>query len=134
MKFAPVLVGGAILAIAGMTAYSLYLSLINSHKLNNIMASQEEFESVLARIDTATNDIAEDIRNLKGQIEGQGLPRDVENRVLDSLNATAEKLEGIGSSVENPVPDGPNSGNGNGGQDQDTTGEELGGITGSTTL
>jgi hypothetical protein len=71
---------------------------------NKIMATLEQFEAALARIDAATTDIAADIQSLKDQIAGAGLPADVENSVLSRLDTIAGQLEAIGGSVENPVP------------------------------
>ena len=73
----------------------------------NIMAKQEQFESVLSRIDTATNKIAEQLRALKDQISNQGLPGDVEDQVLARLETAATQLEAVGASPENPVPEVP---------------------------
>lgn len=70
-----------------------------------IMATLAQFEAALARIDAATTDIAADLQALKDQIAGAGLSSEVESEVLAKLEAAASKLEGIGGSVENPVPD-----------------------------
>lgn len=70
-----------------------------------IMATIEQFEAALGRIDAATTRIAGDIRDLKDQIANQGLPGDVEATVLAALEAKATALEAIGKDVENPVPD-----------------------------
>ena len=67
-------------------------------------ASIEQFESALARIDTATTNIAVQLRDLKDQIANQGLSADVESQVLSRLETAATQLEAVGTSVENPVP------------------------------
>lgn len=77
------------------------------HKLSKIMATLEQFEQALNRIDTATTDIANDIRQLKDEIANGGLNADNEAAILSRLDATATALEAIGASVENPVPDEP---------------------------
>lgn len=76
------------------------LLIIHKFKLKRIMANQEQFEAVLARIDNTTNviadetvRIAEDIRQLKEDIANQGLPADVEANILASLEAKAVSLE-----------------------------------------
>lgn len=74
-------------------------------KTNKIMATIEQFESALSRIDSATTNIANELQSLKDQIANQGLPGDVEANVLARLDAAATKLEGIGKTPENPVPD-----------------------------
>lgn len=83
---------------------SVHSSHISNFKINK-MPTQEQFESALQRIDDATTDIANDIRSLKDQIADQGLPKDVEESIFARLDNTAAKLEAIGASVDNPVPD-----------------------------
>src|SRR5688572_2070198 len=70
-----------------------------------IMASIEQFESAVSRIDTATNNIANQLRDLKDELANQGLPADVEATVLSRLETAATQLEQVGASVENPVPE-----------------------------
>jgi cell division septum initiation protein DivIVA len=74
-------------------------------KQNNKMAATiEQFESALNRIDTATTNIAQQLRDLKDQIANQGLPAELETQVLTRLETSATQLEAVGTSVENPVP------------------------------
>lgn len=79
-------------------------------KTVNIMADIQQFEAALNRIDTATTNIANQLRDLKDQLANQGLPSDVENTVLARLEAAATQLEAVGQSVENPVPVDPGTG------------------------
>lgn len=58
--------------------------------------TQEQFDAAFARIDSSTNRIAGEIRDLKDQIANQGLPGDVEARILATLEAKATSLEAIG--------------------------------------
>jgi septal ring factor EnvC (AmiA/AmiB activator) len=67
-------------------------------------ATIEQFESALNRIDTATTNIAQQLRDLKEQIANQGLPAELEQQVLTRLETSATQLEAVGTSVENPVP------------------------------
>lgn len=77
-------------------------------KQNNKMAATiEQFESALDRIDTATTSIATQLRDLKDQIANQGLPAELEERVLSRLETSATQLEAVGQSVENPTPEIP---------------------------
>jgi GTP1/Obg family GTP-binding protein len=76
-------------------------------KTVNIMADIQAFETALTRIDTATTNIANQLRDLKDQLANQGLPADVENSVLARLESAASQLEAVGQSVENPVPPTP---------------------------
>jgi hypothetical protein len=73
-------------------------------KINKIMATEQQFLDILGRIDTATTNIAEDIRGLKDQIANQGLPADVEANILSTLEAKAAQLESIAADTNNPVP------------------------------
>lgn len=59
------------------------------------MATLEQFQGILTRIDSATTNIAADLRKLKDQITGQGLPSDVEEEILAQLEAKAVALESI---------------------------------------
>lgn len=59
------------------------------------MATLEQFQGILTRIDSATTNIASDLRGLKDQIAGQGLPSDVEEEILSQLEAKAVALESI---------------------------------------
>lgn len=88
-------------------------------KITKIMATEQQFLDILGRIDTATTNIAEDIRGLKDQVANQGLPADVEARVLSTLEAKAAQLESIAADTENPVPD--ETGTGGGTTDPGTT-------------
>lgn len=83
-------------------------------KLNTIMASQEQFDTVLERIDAATTAIAQELTDLKGQIQGQGLPADKEDAVLTKLGTIADKLEAFGKKDD---PTGDNGGGGDNGGD-----------------
>lgn len=76
-------------------------------KIEKIMATEQEWLDVLSRIDVATTNIAEDIRSLKEQLTGQGLPQEVEDRIKAQLEAKATQLEGIAADTENPVPPPP---------------------------
>lgn len=71
------------------------------------MATIEQFESALSRIDAATTNIANQLRDLKDQIANQGLSAEVEANVLSRLETAASQLEQVGQSVENPTPDVP---------------------------
>jgi hypothetical protein len=76
-------------------------------KIDKIMATEQEWLDVLNRIDVATTNIAEDIRSLKDQITGLGLPQEAEDRIKAILEAKAVQLEGIAADTENPVPPPP---------------------------
>ena len=81
----------------------LDIVITNNVKIQTIMATQEQFEAVLSRIDTATTDIAADIRSLKEPITNAGLTQEIEDMILSKLDAAATKLEGIGA--ETPPPE-----------------------------
>lgn len=71
--------------------------------LFKLMAKEEQYDAAFARIDEATNKVADELRELKEEIAGQGLPGDVEDRILAKLEEKATKLESIGTTPE-PEP------------------------------
>lgn len=64
------------------------------------MATQEQFNAAIQRIDDATNNIAADLRGLKDLIAGQGLPGEIEDQVLTRLENAATKLEEVAAETE----------------------------------
>lgn len=72
------------------------------------MGQLEDFNAKLDRIDAATNNIAEDLRNLKDEIS-TGLTAPEVTALQDRLETTAAKLEGIAASTEDVTPDNPPS-------------------------
>lgn len=63
--------------------------------------NQEIFDAQLARLDTVTNDIAADYQKLIDDAAAKG----VSAESLAKHEANVARLEGIGASVENPVPE-----------------------------
>ena len=63
------------------------------------MASVAELTAILARVDTATTKIADDIRRIKDQIVG-GLTAAEAQAIQDQAEALAVKLEAL--DAENP--------------------------------
>jgi len=62
-----------------------------------------DMNATLAKIDTATNDIAADITALKALIV-PGMPQSDVDAVQAKLDAAAARLEGIAADTTNPVP------------------------------
>lgn len=82
------------------------LSQLNILKLQNskIMAkAQEQFDALMDRLNTVTNDIAADYQKLLNEIQNNT----VSPASIEAAKANIEKLEGLGASVENPVPEEP---------------------------
>lgn len=79
----------------------------NNLKIKTIMATQQErFDALMARLDTVSNDIAADYAQLieeakKGQVSEESFAK---------AEANIAKLEALGASVENPVPEDPGTG------------------------
>lgn len=69
------------------------------------MATQEQFNQALNRIDEATNNIAADLRGLKDVIAGSGLPGNVEDEVLARLESAASKLEEVAADTPDEPAD-----------------------------
>lgn len=93
----------AIAATALLVAVNIWITIYQHLKLEKKM--EEQFNAVLQRIDDATNGIAEQLRDLKGQIQGSGLSSEKEAEILGKLESAAGKLEGIGANPENPTPE-----------------------------
>jgi len=64
-----------------------------------IMAKVDDLLAILARIDTATTNIAQDITDIKGQI-GTGMSDADVQKVQDVLTAAADKLDAL--DAQNP--------------------------------
>ena len=64
---------------------------------------QEEFDALMARLNTITNDIAADYALLLEQIANNS----VSAESIAAGNANVAILEALGASVENPVPEPP---------------------------
>lgn len=62
-----------------------------------------ELKAALAKIDTATDNIAADIQRLKGQI-GTGMSDADVAAVQAEADRIASKLEGIAADSDDPVP------------------------------
>lgn len=72
-------------------------------RINKIDA---DFTEVLGRIDTATNNIAEDLRRLKEQISTGMTPQQVA-ALKAQFEQRATVLEAIAADTEDPVPETP---------------------------
>lgn len=70
-----------------------------------IMGRLEEFNAILARIDTATTDIATKINDLLAQIAAGGLTDAEEQTVIAQITEQTERLEGIAHDPADPVPE-----------------------------
>lgn len=71
------------------------------------MATVEQFEQVLAKIDAATSQIAVVLRTIKDLLTKGGLTDDQEATVLAHLGTTADALDAIAKDPTNPVPNPP---------------------------
>lgn len=73
-------------------------------KLDEIMAlTQQEFNDMNDRLDSVTNDIAADYQKLLDEIEAGQISDESKERA----KANIARLEGLGASVDNPVPEEP---------------------------
>lgn len=61
---------------------------------------QEEFNELIARLNTVTNDIAADYQKLLDEIANNS----VSAESIAAAKANIETLEALGASVSNPVP------------------------------
>jgi len=72
-------------------------------EIPKMAVTQQQFTDALARIDSATTEIAGELVALKEKIQGAGLGADVEASVLAQLQSAADRLE----SIEAPQPPPP---------------------------
>lgn len=69
----------------------------------SIMATFQEFQAQLATIATATDNIAEDLKRLAGQIADGGISAIEETELLKTLTDAAEKLKAVAAINPEPV-------------------------------
>lgn len=69
----------------------------------SIMATFKEFQAQLATIATATDNIAEDLKRLAGQITDGGISAIEETELLKTLTDAAEKLKAVAAINPEPV-------------------------------
>lgn len=83
---------------------------VNFIKTQNqkIMAlNEQQFNDLFARIDTSTTRIADRIRALEDAVKNEGLPAEVEERILAKTTGIADALDAIGKTPETPAPEIP---------------------------
>lgn len=69
-----------------------------------IMAKLEDFEAALKAVDDETTRIGNLIQELTEQLNRTDLTAEQEAEILAKLSAAGERLKGVGTSVEEPVP------------------------------
>jgi hypothetical protein len=73
------------------------------------MSGKADFDKVIARLDAATNALAEKIRTgaakLEEALRNAGALSTEEDAALASLNTTADALEAMGKDAADPVPE-----------------------------
>lgn len=67
---------------------------------------QEQFDALISRLNTVTNDIAADYKKLLEEAKTNS----VSAESIAAGEAHVATLEGLGASVENPVPEEPTEG------------------------
>lgn len=72
----------------------------------NMSATSEKFEQVLTAIDNATNEVANDLTDLRNQIAG-GLTKEEADALGPRFDAAVSKLQALGADPTNPVPENP---------------------------
>lgn len=84
-----------ILVYAGMAVIILLQTFISNNQ-KTIMTQNEQVLAYAARIDAGTNEVANDLKNLRAQLAEQG----VTGEALAALDAAAVKLEATGKDPE----------------------------------
>ena len=70
------------------------------------MATLAQFQTALTAVDAETTRIGVYIESILAQLNRTDLTDAEETAVLASLQAAADRLKGVGASVETPVPPG----------------------------
>lgn len=102
--------------IAFVATATLIFSFINHLKTKSIMNKQERFDQALARMDEATTEIANDLKNLRSEIAAGS----VTDESLAKLEANIATLDELGKDPENPVPETPTPEEGEGTENEET--------------
>lgn len=68
------------------------------------MAVTQAMRDLLARLDSATNQIAAKLDKLADQIEAGGMSAEDEAAAAAELHATATRLEALGADETDPIP------------------------------
>lgn len=76
-------------------------------KLNQIMATQAEFLQKLGLINTGLDNIQADLDRLKEQVGNAGLPAEVEDELLASIDGILNRVTTIADSTPEPEPEPP---------------------------
>jgi hypothetical protein len=77
------------------------LNFITKQQQNFMANTQERFDLLMSRLNVATNDIAADYKKLLDEIKSGN----VSDASLTAAEENIAKLETLGASVENPVPE-----------------------------
>ena len=73
-------------------------------KLEKTMATLQNFQDLLAAMDTETTRIGNKIQSLVDQLAAGGMTPAEEAQALASLGAFADRLKTIGADPANPIP------------------------------
>lgn len=79
------------------------LAWLTANRLEDLMATVDQFTAAIAAINDATNAVAEEVAALKAIIESGGLNPAQEQSVLDALGSIEAKLKAI-AAPEPPTP------------------------------
>lgn len=102
--------------LIGIGILNLFFSLFIHNQNVTIMATNEQFEALLNRIDTGTDRVAEELRDIKEELKNKGLSKADEDRIAARLDNAATKLEAVGkedpeeSQPDESIPDEGNGG------------------------
>jgi hypothetical protein len=88
--------------LAGLSTLTTHVHTIQE----TLMGMRQDYETLVTRIDTATNNVAAVLTQLRDQI-GSNMTLEEEQAVKASLDAQITRLEALGSNPENPVPEEP---------------------------
>lgn len=70
----------------------------------SVMATLEQYDAALTKIESATTDIGNRIKDLEDSIKNMGLTAEQEDTLLTRLSGLGDSLVAMGKKPENPVP------------------------------
>lgn len=74
------------------------------------MATKDQVDHLVSRLDTATNTVAATLKDLRDKLAAGGLTAEEEAAAITSLDGAIARLESLGADPGNPVPEEPPAG------------------------
>lgn len=69
------------------------------------MASKDQFDALVSRLDAASNKLAATLQELRDKLAAGGMTAEEEAAAVATLDNSIKALEALGADPENPVPE-----------------------------